>query len=105
MLPLKGLLHHAVNRAGITREVRSANIVQAASAFLDSALLPALRSHVHVVSFQNGLLKIACDHSVATNETKALEAGIIEAAVTADPKVQVRHVLIQITTPTQRLND
>lgn len=96
MLPLKGLLQHAVNRAGITREVRSANIVQAASAFLDSALLPALRSHVHVVSFQNGLLKIACDHNVAANETKALEGGILEAAVMADPKAHIRHLLITI---------
>lgn len=96
MLSLKGLLQHAVNRAGITQQVRSVNVVQAASDFLDAALLPTLRPHVHVVSFHNGMLKIACDHGVAANETKALEGGILEAAVMADPKVQVRHVLIQI---------
>ncbi|MEK7665546.1 MAG: hypothetical protein AAB337_01555 [Patescibacteria group bacterium] len=94
MLSLKGLLNHAVKRAGISQQVRSANVVQAVSDFLDVALLPDLRPAVHVVSFANGLLKIACDHSVAANETKALESGMIEVAMTADPQVQIRHVLI-----------
>ena len=96
MLSLKGLLQHAVNRAGITQQVRSVNIVQAVSDFLDAAMPPLLRPHVHVTSFNQGLLKITCDHSVAANETKALEGGILEAAVVADPKAQIRHVLIQI---------
>lgn len=94
MLSLKGLLNHAVNRAGIAPQIRSANVVQAVTDFLDSAMLLDLRPAVHVVSFANGMLKIACDHSVAANESKALESGMIEAAMTADPQVQIRHVLI-----------
>ncbi len=103
MLSIKGLLKHAVNRAGIAPQVRAASVVQAVSDFLDAAVLPDLRSSVHVVSFANGLLKIACDHGVAANETKMLEHGILEAAMTADPAVHIRHVLIQIQTPSSLL--
>ncbi len=99
MLDMKHLITSAVHRAGITAEINSVQIVAAVRAFLDSAVLPALRPSIQVISYQHGTLKILCANAVAAHETRSLETGVRDALVRADPKAELRQLLIHIGTP------
>ena len=99
MLTLKSLIPKAVNRAGIADQIRSTSAVLAAEKFLDKAMLPDLRKMAHVVSYAQGVIKIHCNNGVTAHEVQHLEAGIINAAKTADPRADVRRVLAVVHSP------
>lgn len=96
MLPLKNLIRTAVHRAGISQQVHATHVTETTRAFLETALLPSLITQVHVVSFVDGVLKIACQSAVAAHEVKSVQEGIVEAVVSTIPTCQIRHVFIQI---------
>lgn len=99
MLTLKSLIPKAINRAGISEQIRATAVVQAAEQFLDMAMLSDLRKMAQVVSFSQGLLKIHCRNSVAAHEVQSLQTGIVEAVTAADPRVDVRRVLAVVHSP------
>lgn len=99
MQSLKYLVKSAVNRAGISRQISAAQIVAAVKVFLDTAVLPGLRSSVRIISFQHGVLKVNCANAVAAHELRSLESGVRQIIAETDPKAELRTLTIHIGTP------
>ncbi len=96
MLELKSMLQKAIGRAGLTRQISASSAVMTARQFLQAALVKEMQGMVRVVSFHQGLLRIACKNSVAAHEVTLLEPGIREAIITMDPRADVKTILVQI---------
>lgn len=98
MQSLKHLIKHAVRRAGITEQVSATQIISAVKSFLDAAVLPGLRSSIHLISYRHGVLKAACEHAVAAHELRSLESGIREVIIKTSPVAELKHLSIHIGT-------
>lgn len=76
--PIKNLLNKSIARVGIVRQIEATQVVEQADRVLAAMLSPAARRQIKPVSFQNGVLTIACLNSAAAQEIKLCQPEILD---------------------------
>ncbi|MBI2476712.1 DUF721 domain-containing protein [Candidatus Uhrbacteria bacterium] len=92
---LTTLLSTAMSRAGIVRQVSSAQIVQAGNEALERLLGDGVLLHARCVSFVEGRLCVSCRNATLGEEIRMQQDAIITDVIRKAPRASIERVSIQ----------
>jgi len=75
--PLSRILPKAINRAGISKQVTAARVVEKAAHVLRALWGEEKAAHVEMVSFKDGVLKLKTHSGPASQELKLWELRLV----------------------------
>lgn len=95
-LSIKDLLGGAVKRAGITKEVSQAQLLEAANDEVTKMLPPGRHADARVISLREGVLTVICLHAPASQLISRGSNRLLDTVKRAAPQADVRRVVVRI---------
>lgn len=95
-MSIKDLLGGSMKRAGIEREVSTAQLIQAAEEAVVKLLPTNRQTDARVVSWRDGVLTVSCANSAALHVVTRGQNSILDAAKRRAPKADVRRVVARV---------
>jgi hypothetical protein len=93
---LKDLLGEAIHRKKLNKQVLAGLIVREMNLYLDRNFLGQMRTHIHALSFRNGVLVLGCLNSAVSHAAKQREEYFLDEITRAIPSANISQVVYRI---------
>lgn len=95
MIQLNKLLHGALRRAGIEREVTAAQMVDGVNEALTEVFGDGILAHMRCVSVSRDTMSLVCAHATLAHEARLRRADIVAALARRVPTSGVERLAVR----------